>query len=99
MGTGAAIDATGFRFEFGGRIGMSGRTGMSSRTGNRLVKMMGSNRIGNGRGASDDDLVVVKEECKLEVKSGRGMPRSKRYSGSNNCPNVCIFCTKLNTLR
>ena len=21
------------------------------------------------------------------------------YSGSNNCPNVCMFCTKLNTLQ
>ena len=22
----------------------------------------------------------------------------KYYSGSNNCPNVCMFCTKLNAL-
>ena len=25
-------------------------------------------------------------------------PGKHSYSGSNNCPNVCMFCTKLNTL-
>ena len=34
----------------------------------------------------------------LSLLSEGGLLRYDSYSGSNNCPNICMFCTKLNTL-
>ena len=42
-----------------------------------------------------DVIEPVREQVFMKVLHYGQVPR---YSGSNNCPNICMFCTKLNTL-
>ena len=51
----------------------------------------------SGLGKKDEWLESLREGSSLGTVSGL-LYLSMVYSGSNNCPNVCMFCIKLNTL-
>ena len=67
-----------------------------------LINPTGLHNLFIPGGISLDGCVQVMyiQQIHLRLASpGCHWPALPCYSGSNNCPNVCMFCTKLNTLQ